>query len=68
MGKTLSLTVVAQGVETEAQAEFLREHACDELQGFYFKRPLPADAFRELLLAQAGGITYTGKQATLKDV
>jgi EAL domain-containing protein (putative c-di-GMP-specific phosphodiesterase class I) len=51
MGKNLSLTVVAQGVETRAQAEFLREHACDELQGFYLNRPLPPDEFAKLLLA-----------------
>jgi diguanylate cyclase (GGDEF)-like protein/PAS domain S-box-containing protein len=68
MGKKLSLTVIAQGVETREQAEFLREHTCDELQGFYFRRPLPADQFRELLLAQTAGITYTGKQPTLKDL
>jgi diguanylate cyclase (GGDEF)-like protein len=68
MGKSLSLTVVAQGVETRAQAEFLRTHACDELQGFYFKKPLPADQFTQLLLAQATGITYTGKQVILKTV
>jgi EAL domain-containing protein (putative c-di-GMP-specific phosphodiesterase class I) len=54
MGKTLSLTVVAQGVETRQQAEFLREHACDELQGFYFGHPVPADQFRDVLRAQAG--------------
>jgi EAL domain-containing protein (putative c-di-GMP-specific phosphodiesterase class I) len=53
MGKSLSLTVVAQGVETREQAEFLHTHACDELQGFYFKRPLPADEFTQLLRAQA---------------
>ena len=51
MGKNLSLTVVAQGVETRAQADFLREHACDELQGFYLNRPLPPDEFSVLLLA-----------------
>ena len=51
MGKNLSLTVVAQGVETRAQAEFLRAHACDELQGFYLSRPLPPDEFAKLLLA-----------------
>jgi diguanylate cyclase (GGDEF)-like protein len=51
MGKNLSLTVVAQGVETRAQAEFLRDHACDELQGFYLNRPLPPDEFVKLLLA-----------------
>jgi diguanylate cyclase (GGDEF)-like protein len=49
MGKTLSLTVVAQGVETKAQAEFLRDQACDEFQGFYFNKPVSAQKFAELL-------------------
>jgi diguanylate cyclase (GGDEF)-like protein len=60
MGKSLSLTVVAQGVETKEQAEHLRLHACDELQGFYFKRPLPVDEFTQLLRDQATEITYIG--------
>jgi diguanylate cyclase (GGDEF)-like protein/PAS domain S-box-containing protein len=60
IGKSLSLNVVAQGVETKDQAAFLRAHACDELQGFYFNRPLPADQFTKLLLAQATENTYTG--------
>jgi diguanylate cyclase (GGDEF)-like protein len=68
MGKSLSLTVVAQGVETREQAEFLRTHACDELQGFYFNRPLPADQFTQLLLAQATEITYTGKSLALRSL
>ena len=51
MGKNLSLTVVAQGVETREQAEFLRDHSCDELQGFYLSRPLPPDEFAKLLVA-----------------
>jgi len=52
MGKSLSLTVVAQGVETKEQAEHLRLHACDELQGFYFKKPLPADDFTQLCVTK----------------
>ncbi len=52
MGKTLSLTVVAQGVETKEQADFLRDNACDEFQGFYFNKPVPADQFKVLLQAQ----------------
>jgi diguanylate cyclase (GGDEF)-like protein len=51
MGKNLSLTVVAQGVETREQAEFLRDHSCDELQGFYLSRPLPPEEFAKLLVA-----------------
>ncbi|WP_141248825.1 putative bifunctional diguanylate cyclase/phosphodiesterase, partial [Pseudomonas ogarae] len=55
MGRTLSLTVVAQGVETKEQADFLRDNACDEFQGFYFNKPVPADQFKVLLQAQAAG-------------
>ncbi|ALI09791.1 MULTISPECIES: EAL domain-containing protein [Pseudomonas] len=55
MGRTLSLTVVAQGVETKEQADFLRDNACDEFQGFYFNKPVPADQFKLLLQAQAAG-------------
>jgi diguanylate cyclase (GGDEF)-like protein len=62
MGKSLSLTVVAQGVETREQAEFLRIHACDEIQGFYFNKPLPPHEFAELLREQATEITYIGKR------
>jgi EAL domain-containing protein (putative c-di-GMP-specific phosphodiesterase class I) len=53
MGRTLSLTVVAQGVETKDQADYLRLHACDEVQGFYFNKPLPIDQVTELLHGQS---------------
>jgi diguanylate cyclase (GGDEF)-like protein/PAS domain S-box-containing protein len=49
MGKTLNLTVVAEGVETLEQETFLREHACDETQGYYFSKPIASDQFAELL-------------------
>jgi EAL domain-containing protein (putative c-di-GMP-specific phosphodiesterase class I) len=65
MGKSLSLTVVAQGVETKEQADFLREHACDEFQGFYFNKPVSAQQFTELLQAQTSGATYIGSSAAL---
>jgi EAL domain-containing protein (putative c-di-GMP-specific phosphodiesterase class I) len=45
----LSVTVVAQGVETKAQADFLREHACDQFQGFYVNVPVPAAEIVDLL-------------------
>lgn len=41
MGRQLGLKVVAEGIETEEQLEFLRAHHCDEMQGYYFSRPLP---------------------------
>jgi EAL domain-containing protein (putative c-di-GMP-specific phosphodiesterase class I) len=66
MGKSLSKTVVAQGVETREQAEFLRLHACDELQGFYFEKPLPAEAFTLLLQDRSTNGTYSGRQLVAK--
>ncbi|MEA3159534.1 MAG: hypothetical protein QOD95_1082, partial [Gammaproteobacteria bacterium] len=67
MGKSLSLTVIVQGVETKEQADFLRTHACDELQGFYFNRPLPANQFAQLMRAQTANITYVGTRAGLQN-
>ena len=52
MTHNLRLKVVAEGVETREQLEFLRLHGCDEMQGFFFSRPLAEDAFLKLLQAQ----------------
>jgi len=50
LGHNLGLKVVAEGVETQQQIDFLRANHCDELQGFYFGRPLPSHEFvREFL-------------------
>jgi len=54
MGRTLSMTVVAQGVETEEQAEYLRQNSCTEFQGFYISKPVPAEQIVDLLRAQVG--------------
>jgi EAL domain-containing protein (putative c-di-GMP-specific phosphodiesterase class I) len=43
------LNVVAEGVETDAQREFLVQQGCHAFQGFLFSRPLPADEFTQLL-------------------
>jgi diguanylate cyclase (GGDEF)-like protein len=49
MGKALGMTVVAEGVETSEQETFLRDHACDEMQGFLFSKPVPPQQLAELL-------------------
>lgn len=50
MAHSLNLDVVAEGVETEAELAFLRQHNCNYIQGFLFSRPLPAAEFKNLLL------------------
>src|SRR5437660_1911517 len=49
MGKALGMTVIAEGVETVEQETFLRNHGCDEMQGFLISRPVPAQQMAELL-------------------
>jgi len=49
MSHGLGLRVVAEGVETEAQCDFMRRNACDEIQGYFFSRPVPADQMLALL-------------------
>ena len=56
MGKTLSLTVVAEGVETQEQMDFLQEHACDGMYGYFFNRPSTPDQFADLLRNQISAL------------
>jgi len=50
LAHNLRMTVIAEGVETEGQANYLRRHRCDEMQGYYFSRPLPTGDFEQLLV------------------
>lgn len=49
LAQSLQMKVIAEGVETEEQFVYLRDHRCDEMQGFLFSRPIPADQYEELL-------------------
>ncbi len=49
LGRNLRLNIVAEGVETKEQLVFLRSQSCNELQGYYYSRPLDAESFTRLL-------------------
>lgn len=51
MGRSLKLRVVAEGVETQQELDFLKVHHCEEAQGYYFSRPVPPQQFAKLLKA-----------------
>jgi diguanylate cyclase (GGDEF)-like protein/PAS domain S-box-containing protein len=49
MARSLKLRVIAEGVETKAELDFLKAHHCDEAQGYYFSPPVPAQEFVRML-------------------
>jgi diguanylate cyclase (GGDEF)-like protein/PAS domain S-box-containing protein len=52
LAKGLGFRTIAEGVETQGQLDFLREHQCDEIQGYFYSKPVPADEFARLLAHQ----------------
>ena len=60
MAHVLKLKVIAEGIETAEQLEFLRSSGCDICQGYYFSRPLPADEFEQFFLQQQGKVAVAG--------
>ena len=52
MSHTLGLPVIAEGVETKEQAEMLMNFGCNEMQGYYFSKPIPAEEYEKLLFGE----------------
>ena len=52
LGQSLGMKVIAEGVETRFQHDYLQSIGCDELQGYYFSKPIPAIEFEKLLQDQ----------------
>lgn len=62
MGHTLGFNVLAEGVETQEQLEFLKAKGCDKYQGYLKSRPIPADEFADLLRKQTARKTISSEQ------
>ncbi|MBC7502817.1 MAG: GGDEF domain-containing protein [Herminiimonas sp.] len=65
MGHSLNLRVVAEGVETQEQLDYLRRHGCDEIQGYYFSRPVPSSAF-EIMLRDDKHLVFVEQPISIK--
>ncbi|HEY4995964.1 MAG TPA: EAL domain-containing protein [Aestuariivirga sp.] len=63
MARNLKMRVVAEGVETLEQMQFLGAHQCQEVQGYYFSKPLPADQFAELLREGVSSNFYSDSES-----
>ena len=58
MGHNLQLLVIAEGVETPEQLEYMRFHGCDQVQGFLISKPVPADELEERFLKKSHAKIY----------
>jgi EAL domain-containing protein (putative c-di-GMP-specific phosphodiesterase class I) len=52
LGQRMGMTVIAEGVETQAQRDFLEREGCHNFQGFYFGRPAPVDALERFFQSE----------------
>ncbi len=69
MSHSLNLPVIAEGVETMEQADFLKNLGCNMMQGYYFSRPLPIDEFEALMdKQQTGDLPATFHGTGLRDL
>jgi len=66
MGHALDMSVIAEGVETPQQLEYLTSLGCDAIQGYLFSPPLSTQSFTELLMEQLRAITPSVERGTTR--
>jgi EAL domain-containing protein (putative c-di-GMP-specific phosphodiesterase class I) len=59
LGRSLGMSTTAEGVETEAQLDLVRQQGCTEVQGFLFSPPLPGSAISKLFAETSGMDEWT---------
>ena len=64
MAHTLGFTVIAEGVELDSQAAFLRALGCEQAQGFLFARPMPAEEFSALISRRLGVVAVARRRGS----
>jgi diguanylate cyclase (GGDEF)-like protein len=64
MAKSLKLKVIAEGVENEGQLTFLRDHQCDEIQGYYFSKPITVDQVSDKLRGDRASPRFRSQAST----
>ena len=57
LAHSLNLKVIAEGVETKEQRDFLIENKCESIQGYFYYKPVPADEIKKILISQLSGTT-----------
>lgn len=63
LGRSLNLKVIAEGVETEQHETFLISEGCDEVQGYRYSRPIPAEKLETLLTSYTGNLSFFNAKA-----
>ena len=67
VARSLKMEVTAEGVETAEQADMVRAAGCDQIQGYLYYRPMPADEFSALLSEQAAALQTDAEQIEAQD-